>query len=63
MLSRRYEAASPVGEHPCPRYDDLIPPSVHCRPISSSPGHLRRYEDSGLDDHFDDDFVDFTKKY
>lgn len=62
LLSRRYESASPVGEHPCPRYDDLIPPSVHCRPISSSPGHIRRYEDSGLDDHFEDEY-DFSKKY
>lgn len=35
LLSRRYEAASPVGEHPCPRYDDLVPPSVHCRPLSA----------------------------
>lgn len=36
MLSRRYESASPVGEHPCPRYsDDLVPPSVHCRPLSA----------------------------
>ena len=63
LLSRRYEAASPVVEHPCPRYDDLMPPPmVQCRPLSSSPGHIRRYEDSGLDDHFDDDF-DFHKKY
>lgn len=36
LLSRRYESASPVGEHPCPRYaDDLVPPSVHCRPLSA----------------------------
>lgn len=62
LLSRRYESASPIGEHPCPRYDDLIPPSTHCRPISSSPSHhIRRYEDSGLDDHFDDD-CEFLKK-
>ncbi|XP_037711203.1 coiled-coil domain-containing protein 170 isoform X1 [Drosophila subpulchrella] len=32
MLSKRYETASPVGDHPCPRYDDPIPPSAHCRP-------------------------------
>ncbi|KAH8273549.1 hypothetical protein KR018_000733 [Drosophila ironensis] len=32
MLSKRYEAASPVGDHPCPRYDDPIPPTTHCRP-------------------------------
>lgn len=83
LLSRRYESASPIGEHPCPRYDDLIAPSIQCRPLSSSPSHhhhlhhphphphphphvphqhhvARRYEDSGLDDHFDDEF-DYTK--
>ncbi|KAH8376105.1 hypothetical protein KR200_001084 [Drosophila serrata] len=32
LLSKRYETASPVGDHPCPRYDDPIPPSNHCRP-------------------------------
>lgn len=32
LLSKRYETASPVGDHPCPRYDDPIPPSSHCRP-------------------------------
>ncbi|EDW90301.2 coiled-coil domain-containing protein 170 isoform X1 [Drosophila yakuba] len=32
MLSKRYETASPVGDHPCPRFDDPIPPSSHCRP-------------------------------
>ncbi|KAH8324324.1 hypothetical protein KR074_005327 [Drosophila pseudoananassae] len=32
LLSKRYEAASPVGDHPCPRYDDPIPPTTHCRP-------------------------------
>ncbi|XP_030383892.1 coiled-coil domain-containing protein 170 [Scaptodrosophila lebanonensis] len=31
MLSKRYEAASPVGDHPCPRFDDVTPPSTHCR--------------------------------
>lgn len=31
LLSKRYETASPVGDHPCPRYDDPIPPSTHCR--------------------------------
>lgn len=65
MLSRRYESVSPVADHPCPRYDtDLIPPSNHCRPLSgSSPGHHpRRFDDSGLDEHFDDDFVMLKKK-
>lgn len=66
MLSRRYESVSPVADHPCPRYDtDLIPPSNHCRPLSSSPGHPRpghRFDDSGLDEHFDDDFVMLKKK-
>ncbi|XP_033236066.1 coiled-coil domain-containing protein 170 isoform X1 [Drosophila pseudoobscura] len=40
LLSKRYETASPVGEHPCPRYDDPVPPSNHCRPprdLSSPP--------------------------
>ncbi|ALC39565.1 CG43338 [Drosophila busckii] len=32
LLSKRYETASPVGDHPCPRYDDPVPPSAHCRP-------------------------------
>ncbi|KAH8419394.1 hypothetical protein KR222_010367, partial [Zaprionus bogoriensis] len=32
MLSKRYETASPVGDHPCPRFDDPVPPSSHCRP-------------------------------
>ncbi|KAH8271676.1 hypothetical protein KR044_000928 [Drosophila immigrans] len=32
LLSKRYETASPVGDHPCPRYDDPVPPSNHCRP-------------------------------
>lgn len=47
LLSRRYESASPVGDHPCPRYDeDPIPPTSHCRPptmhrtLSPSIGHL-----------------------
>lgn len=63
MLSRRYEAVSPVADHPCPRYEsDLIPPSTHCRPLSSSPGHPRRFDDSGLDEHFDEDFVTSKKK-
>ncbi|KAH8377706.1 hypothetical protein KR093_006716 [Drosophila rubida] len=31
LLSKRYETASPVGDHPCPRYDDPVPPSSHCR--------------------------------
>ncbi|XP_067625294.1 coiled-coil domain-containing protein 170 [Eurosta solidaginis] len=35
LLSKRYETASPVGEHPCPRYDDPIPPTPHCRPPSN----------------------------
>lgn len=76
LLSRRYESASPVGDHPCPRYDDLVPPSIHCRPISSSSGHHHhhnrlpsqphptglRYEESTLDEHYDDDF-DYAKKF
>lgn len=64
MLSRRYESVSPVADHPCPRYEtDLIPPSNHCRPLSgSSPGHPRRFDDSGLDEHFDDDFLMLKKK-
>ncbi|XP_075151132.1 uncharacterized protein LOC142225242 [Haematobia irritans] len=32
LLSKRYETASPVGDHACPRFDDPIPPSTHCRP-------------------------------
>lgn len=32
LLSKRYETASPVGDHPCPRFDDPVPPSSHCRP-------------------------------
>lgn len=32
MLSKRYETASPVGDHSCPRHDDPIPPTAHCRP-------------------------------
>ncbi|KAI8125609.1 Coiled-coil domain-containing protein 170 [Lucilia cuprina] len=32
MLSKRYETASPVGDHSCPRYDDPILSSNHCRP-------------------------------
>lgn len=66
MLSRRYESASPHVDHPhpCARFDDLMPPSAQCRPLSSSPSHhVRRYEDSGLDDHFDDDFDFTSKKY
>ena len=63
LLSRRYESASPVGEHPCPRYDDLIPPSTQCRPISTSPRHIRRFDDTNYhDEHYDDEF-DFNKKY
>lgn len=63
MLSRRYESVSPVADHPCPRYEtDLMPPSTHCRPLSSSPGNLRRFDDSGLDEHFDDDFDILKKK-
>lgn len=64
MLSRRYETVSPVhADHPCPRYEtDLIAPSTHCRPLSSSPGHHRRFDDSGLDEHFDDDFLMLKKK-
>lgn len=62
MLSRRYESVSPVGDHPCPRYEtDLVPPTTHCRPLSSSPGNVRRFDDSGLDEHYEDDF-DFLKK-
>ncbi|XP_034668694.1 coiled-coil domain-containing protein 170 isoform X1 [Drosophila subobscura] len=40
LLSKRFETASPVGDHPCPRYDDPVPPSNHCRPpreLSSPP--------------------------
>lgn len=61
MLSRRYESVSPVGDpHTCSRFEtDLIPP--HCRPLSSSPGIVRRFDDSGLDEHFDDD-LEFLKK-
>lgn len=77
MLSRRYESASPVGDHPCPRYDDLVPPSIHCRPISSFSGHHhhhhrlttqqqphpngQQYEESVLEEPFDGDF-DYSKK-
>lgn len=32
LLSKRYETASPIGDHPCPRYDDPVPPTSHCRP-------------------------------
>lgn len=64
LLSRRYESASPVGDHPCPRFDqDLIPPSSHCRPMSLSPRHRHRCSESNLtDENLDDDF-DFNKKY
>lgn len=62
MLSRRYESVSPIPDHPCPRYEaELIPPSIRCRPLSSSSGNLRRFDDSGLDDHFDED-LEFLKK-
>lgn len=66
MLSRRYESVSPIVDHPCPRYEtDLIPPSTHCRPFSSGSGnphpHQRRFDDSGLDEHFEDD-LEFLKK-
>lgn len=54
LLSRRYGSVSPVGDHPCPRYENDLP-------LSSSPGNLRRFEDSGLEDHFDDD-LDYLKK-
>ncbi|XP_058980874.1 coiled-coil domain-containing protein 170-like [Musca domestica] len=40
MLSKRYETASPIGDHPCPRFDDPVPPSSHCRPP--------RYDSGGL---------------
>lgn len=61
-LHRRFDSTSPLVEHPCPRYDDHLPPPSHCRPMSSSPGIIRRYEDSGLDDHFEEEF-EFSKKY
>uniref|UniRef100_A0A1B0CQC2 Putative myosin class ii heavy chain n=1 Tax=Lutzomyia longipalpis TaxID=7200 RepID=A0A1B0CQC2_LUTLO len=64
LLSRRYESASPLPDHPCPRFDhDILPPPGHCRPISSaSPHHhIRRFDDFH-DEHFDDEF-DFAKKY
>ncbi|XP_011213618.3 coiled-coil domain-containing protein 170 isoform X1 [Bactrocera dorsalis] len=32
LLSKRYETTSPVGDHPCPRFDDPVPPTPHCRP-------------------------------
>lgn len=32
LLSKRYETTSPVGDHPCPRFDDPIPPTPQCRP-------------------------------
>ncbi|XP_037958900.1 coiled-coil domain-containing protein 170 [Teleopsis dalmanni] len=32
LLSKRYETASPVGDHACPRFDDPVPLSKHCRP-------------------------------
>lgn len=54
LLSRRYESVSPVGDHQCPRYEtDLIPPSSHCRPLSTSPG---------LDERFDDEFECLKKR-
>lgn len=40
LLSKRYETASPIGDHPCPRFDDPVPPSSHCRPP--------RYDSGGL---------------
>lgn len=41
LLSKRYETASPVGDHPCPRFDDPVPPSAHCRPPRElSPPHF-----------------------
>lgn len=62
MLSRRYESVSPVGDHACPRFEaDLIPPSTRCRPLSSGSANIRRFDDSGMDDHYDED-LDFLKK-
>lgn len=62
MLSRRYESVSPLGDHACPRFEsELVPPSTRCRPLSSGSTNIRRFDDSGLDDHFDDD-LDFLKK-
>ncbi|KAG4068837.1 hypothetical protein HA402_004985 [Bradysia odoriphaga] len=62
-LSRRYDTTSPlVNEHPCPRFDELVPPTTQCRPLSSSSIHMRRFDDSGMDDHFDDEF-EFHKKF
>lgn len=55
LLSRRYE--SPVVDH-CQRFEELNTPT--CRPLSStSPLHMRRYIDSGFNDHdhhYDDDY-------
>jgi hypothetical protein len=66
LLSRRYENASPVADHSCPRFDDPIPPAIDCRPISSSPTHIKRFTDSGFMEHhlytYDDDY-EFGKKY
>ncbi|KRF81964.1 uncharacterized protein Dvir_GJ19787, isoform B [Drosophila virilis] len=47
LLSKRYETASPVGDHPCPRYDDPVPPTSHCRP----PRELSPTTDSHLHSH------------
>ncbi|KAL7739721.1 hypothetical protein ACLKA6_012700 [Drosophila palustris] len=54
LLSKRYETASPVGDHPCPRYDDPVPPSSHCRPprdLSPTPTHHHNHSHSSSHVH------------
>ncbi|XP_017481608.1 PREDICTED: coiled-coil domain-containing protein 170 isoform X2 [Rhagoletis zephyria] len=47
LLSKRYETASPVGDHPCPRFDDPIPPTSHCRP----PNEMEHISASVYEEH------------
>ncbi|KRF98262.1 uncharacterized protein Dwil_GK23776, isoform B [Drosophila willistoni] len=52
LLSKRYETASPVGDHPCPRFDDPVPPSAHCRPPREvSPSHTFQQHKSHHHNH------------
>ncbi|XP_017856863.1 PREDICTED: coiled-coil domain-containing protein 170 [Drosophila arizonae] len=54
LLSKRYETASPVGDHPCPRFDDPVPPSSHCRPPRDlSPESMHRHTTAGSGHHHD----------
>ncbi|KAL9929666.1 uncharacterized protein ACN427_012676 isoform 2-T2 [Glossina fuscipes fuscipes] len=37
MLSKRYETASPLGEHACTRFDDRLPNNTHYHPPHCTP--------------------------